>query len=182
MAVIRGRAQFAKYQKAMYFLARILSKTSISFRSSLLNAFRYTGGRAGLGLRYACLKAVAHECGENVAIYPGCYILNPQNMRIGDHVSIQPMCYLECGKQGEGISIEDNVSIAHGATLIATTHVFERRDIPIKDQEVIAKPIYIESDVWIGAKATVLSGVRIGTGGVIGAGAVVTRDTLPYHV
>ena len=34
----------------------------------------------------------------------------------------------------------------------------------------------IESDVWIGAKATILSGVTIGKGSVVAAGAVVTKD------
>ena len=42
-----------------------------------------------------------------------------------------------------------------------------------------ALPIVIEDDVWIGASATVLGGVTIGEGAIIGAGAVVTRDVPP---
>lgn len=44
-----------------------------------------------------------------------------------------------------------------------------------------AAPV-IENDVWIGAHVRVLPGVRIGTGSVVGAGSVVTRDVGPYEV
>jgi acetyltransferase-like isoleucine patch superfamily enzyme len=42
--------------------------------------------------------------------------------------------------------------------------------------------VVIGNDVWIGAEATILSGVRIGDGAVIGARAVVTRDVEPYSI
>lgn len=42
-----------------------------------------------------------------------------------------------------------------------------------------ARPITIESDCWIGARATILDGVRIGAGSTIAAGAVVTHDVKP---
>lgn len=43
-------------------------------------------------------------------------------------------------------------------------------------------PTRIGHDVWIGYRATVLSGVRIGDGAVIGAGSVVARDVPPYTI
>lgn len=43
-------------------------------------------------------------------------------------------------------------------------------------------PITVGSDVWIGRKATVLSGVSIGDGAVVGAGAVVAKDIRPYAI
>ena len=42
--------------------------------------------------------------------------------------------------------------------------------------------IVIEDDVWIGSSVTVLSGVRIGQGAILGAGAVVTKDVPPYAI
>ena len=42
-----------------------------------------------------------------------------------------------------------------------------------------ARPIVIESDCWIGARVTILDGVRIGAGSTIAAGAVVTQDIEP---
>ena len=43
-------------------------------------------------------------------------------------------------------------------------------------------PITVEEDVWIGARVTLMSGVTIGRGSIIAAGAVVTRSTPPYSV
>ena len=44
------------------------------------------------------------------------------------------------------------------------------------------RPVLIEEDVWIGAKATILPGVTIGRGAVVGASAVVTENVPPYTV
>lgn len=42
--------------------------------------------------------------------------------------------------------------------------------------------IVIGNDVWIGTRATILEGVNIGDGAVVGAGAVVTKDVPPYAI
>jgi acetyltransferase-like isoleucine patch superfamily enzyme len=42
--------------------------------------------------------------------------------------------------------------------------------------------IIVENDVWIGAKATIMSGVKIGNGSVVGSGSVVTKDVPPYAI
>lgn len=50
-------------------------------------------------------------------------------------------------------------------------------------QDAITRgPLSIGNDVWIGARAMVLSGVTVGDGAVIGAGAVVARDVAPYAI
>jgi virginiamycin A acetyltransferase len=42
--------------------------------------------------------------------------------------------------------------------------------------------IIIENDVWIGAKSTIMSGVKIHNGSVIGTGSIVTKDVPPYSI
>jgi acetyltransferase-like isoleucine patch superfamily enzyme len=42
--------------------------------------------------------------------------------------------------------------------------------------------IIIGNDVWIGAKSTIMSGVKIGDGAIVAAGALVTKDVEPYSV
>lgn len=42
--------------------------------------------------------------------------------------------------------------------------------------------VYIGNDVWIGCRATILPGVQIGSGAVIGAGSVVARHVFPYEI
>lgn len=51
------------------------------------------------------------------------------------------------------------------------------------DQDATSKGgVTIGHDVWVGARAMIMSGVTIGNGAVIGAGAVVTKDVAPYVV
>ena len=75
---------------------------------------------------------------------------------------------------GKWVTISDN---NHGDTSEETLH------IPPCDRKVLSKgPVIIEDNVWIGDKATILSGVRIGEGTVIGANAVVTKDVPAYSI
>lgn len=81
-----------------------------------------------------------------------------------------------------GVYIGNGVRIAGHAIIMSHNHRFDRVDLPIFKQGIETAPIYIEDDVWIGARVTVLPGVRIGTGAVIGAGAVVNRDVPPRAI
>jgi virginiamycin A acetyltransferase len=58
-------------------------------------------------------------------------------------------------------------------------HVFGGKPI---DDAVSKGPIVIGSDVWIGTKAIVLSGVSVGHGAIVAAGSVVTKDVKPYAI
>ncbi|QRD53838.1 acyltransferase (plasmid) [Pseudosulfitobacter pseudonitzschiae] len=72
--------------------------------------------------------------------------------------------------------------IAQSVSIRDTDHVFSRTDKPMNQQGIITAPIIVEDNVWIGHGATVLKGVRIGTGSVIAAGAVVVRDVEPFSI
>ncbi|MCI8554130.1 MAG: acyltransferase [Clostridiales bacterium] len=133
----------------------------------------------GIGIRYALLKSIARECGDNVSIHQGCFILYPEKLSLGSHVSIHPMCYIEAVG---GLCIGDNVSLAHAVTVLSATHHYKDRNIPIKDQGISELPAKICDNVWVGAKATILGGRNIGSGSVIAAGAVVTHDVEPNTV
>ena len=50
----------------------------------------------------------------------------------------------------------------------------------LADQGMVAAPVVLEDNVWVGAHATILRGVRIGRHAVIGAGAVVTKDVAAF--
>jgi acetyltransferase-like isoleucine patch superfamily enzyme len=100
-------------------------------------------------------------------------------IEIGDYCSINPYSIIY---GSGGVKIGNFVRIATHTVIVASMHVFDRLDIPIKSQGCKASGIVIEDDVWIGAGVCILDGVRIGTGAVIAAGAVVNRDVPPYHV
>jgi acetyltransferase-like isoleucine patch superfamily enzyme len=57
-----------------------------------------------------------------------------------------------------------------------------RKGQPIKDQPHTYGPIAIGRDVWLAGHVTVLAGVTIGDGAVVGAKAVVTRDIAPFAI
>jgi len=178
----RGREQFAKYKGVFAVLTSLYRALPLRMRKNALERHRNTRGKLGLGMRYAILRSISDSVGENVAIFPGVFLFNPENVVIGNNVSIQPMTYMECGYRKGGITIDDDVSIAHGVTIMATTHRFDAHDLKIRDQGVESEPVHIEENVWIGAKAAILSGVTIGHGSVVGAGAVVTKPLEPEGV
>ncbi|MGN7225875.1 DapH/DapD/GlmU-related protein [Dietzia maris] len=65
---------------------------------------------------------------------------------------------------------------------MSSTHNFEGVSEPIADQGIKLRPTVICNNVWIGAQSVIVAGVKIGSGSVIAANAVVTRDVDPYMV
>ena len=78
--------------------------------------------------------------------------------------------------------IGNNVNLAQGITVTALNHNFSDSNKRIDEQGVSTTPVTIEDDVWIGANAVVLPGVKIGNHCVVAAGAVVTKDVPPHSL
>jgi acetyltransferase-like isoleucine patch superfamily enzyme len=100
-------------------------------------------------------------------------------LRIGDkcifgrHNSVN--CYLDV-EIGPATMFADYVYVSD------FDHIFRDRTVTVKDQGIAKARVRIGSDVWLGTKATVVRGVVVGSGTVVGANAVVTRDLPPYSV
>jgi acetyltransferase-like isoleucine patch superfamily enzyme len=101
-------------------------------------------------------------------------------IRIGENCTINSFCFIDADKGG--VEIGDNVLIGPHVGIHGSNYNYESRENLILNQGIISKGIRIEDDVWIGAHSTILDGVIIGKGAVIGAGAVVTKDIPPYSV
>jgi acetyltransferase-like isoleucine patch superfamily enzyme len=80
------------------------------------------------------------------------------------------------------VTIGNHVNLAQGITITALNHNFAETNKRIDEQGVSTRPVIIEDDVWIGANAVVLPGVRIGTHSVVAAGAIVTKDVPPHSL
>lgn len=94
-------------------------------------------------------------------------------LTIGEYSSIGPYGYVGCSGK---ITIGKNVMFGPKCSLFAENHVFSDTESSIKSQGVQQKGITVEDDCWIGSNVTILDGVTIGKGSVIGAGALVTKD------
>jgi acetyltransferase-like isoleucine patch superfamily enzyme len=81
-----------------------------------------------------------------------------------------------------GLEISDSVIIGSHVSIYASNHVFDSLDIPMQEQGLSLKGIVIERDVWVGTGVRILDGVRIGTGSVLAAGAVITKSTEPHSI
>jgi acetyltransferase-like isoleucine patch superfamily enzyme len=84
---------------------------------------------------------------------------------------------------GNLVVIGDHVLVGQCSYITDVNHVFADPNTPVEFQGFSSRgPTVIEDNVWLGANVVVTTGVRIGRGSVIGAGAVVTRSVPPYSI
>lgn len=117
------------------------------------------------------------EVSGNVQIFEGSILQIHQDAKlsIDDHSYINGAT-IDCSTE---IQIGKNCAIATGAFLLDNDwHKITYHNESKEDK----KPIIIEDKVWIGARAIVLKGVRIGTGAIVAAGSVVTKDVPPRTI
>ena len=130
-----------------------------------------------------------------LTIGDGCYFgryveVGPaDSIKIGEHTSIQDRCIFTGDVEiGKYCVFSLNVMVSSGQ------HYFDfKPELLIKDQDNIAvtdeslrikhsKRVIIEDDCWIGMNVSIMRGVKIGKGAIVGANAVVTKDLPPYSV
>lgn len=118
-------------------------------------------GRAGKGITFVspfvCDYGHNIAAGDNVFLNAGCVVLDEANVTFGSNVFVGPQC-----------------------GFYTAIHPIDaaRRNKGLES----ARPICVADDVWIGGHVTVLPSVTIGTGSVVGAGSVVTKDVPPHVV
>lgn len=99
---------------------------------------------------------------------------------------------VEMSRHDVNLKIGSFCSIANGVTFILSaehnidlisTYPYKVLYTKTAECEALSKgDIIVDDDVWIGYGATILSGVHIGQGAVIAAGAIVTKDVEPYQI
>lgn len=113
------------------------------------------------------LGQVFEKFGPKSRLMPPLNVLNGNKVEIGKNVSIG---FNVTMMSAANITIEDNVKLAANVQLLANNHDLYDRE------KLIASPIVIKNNAWLGAGVTVLPGITIGENAVVGAGAVVTKD------
>lgn len=117
-------------------------------------------------------QLIGREVGTGFSMFPPFYTDCGKNIHIGKNVFINAGCHFQ--DQG-GIFIGDGTLIGHCVVMATLNHAF----VPEKRADIIPAPIVIGKKVWIGANATILSGVTIGDNSIVAAGSVVTKDIPP---
>jgi acetyltransferase-like isoleucine patch superfamily enzyme len=167
------------------------------------------GVRFGLGRHVRIAYARCLRAGDDVSIEDHGFLhcLSARGVVIGNHTSLGRNLWLHCGGTpsdhahgwfeigdysyigpnavmgaGGGIRIGSHVQIGPNVTITAENHRFDDPDRLMDQQAVSHQGVIVEDDVWIGGRATILDGVTIGHGSVIGAGAVVTQSIPPYSI
>lgn len=127
------------------------------------------------------------ECADNVIMNPPLYIGNPQNVYLGEGVSIGRCAHISANNAK--VIFRGNCAVAENLTIHTGNHarMVGRlvTDIKEKDKSMWGgydKDVIIDKDVWIGCNVTILSGVHIGRGSTIAAGSVVNKDVPPYSI
>lgn len=118
--------------------------------------------------RPTLLRMFGASVGEGVRIRGHVRIHWPWKLHIGDHSWVGVGAWL---LNLEEIEIGSNVCISQDAFLCTGSH-----DQTSPTFEFDNAPINVEDHVWIAARATLLRGVRVGKGAVVGAAALVARD------
>jgi galactoside O-acetyltransferase len=95
-------------------------------------------------------------------------------IRLGDRVFLGDFSSINANDAE--ISIGNDVAIGPMVIIQGANHAFDRMARPIVDQGHAPSSVTIDDNVWIAARATILPGVRIRSGAVVAAGAVVSRD------
>lgn len=171
-------------------------------QSAFILRFRYKAKLLSF-IRQKWYSLLGMSIGKETVL-PELTITWPHQVSIGDKCLLEPYTYFKFDgiwREGPAIRIRNNVFIGTGCefnirksidigddSLIASGCRFIDHDhghIPgklMRLQEGAEKEIIIENDVWLGVNVTVLKGVKIGTGAIVAAGAVVTKDILANEI
>jgi acetyltransferase-like isoleucine patch superfamily enzyme len=130
-------------------------------------------GKLFATIRY---RLTLDHCGRGVDFESRMMIRNPQNVSIGDGCSFSALVALDAHDR---VTIGDNCMFALRVTVATATHDYTRTPM---NSWTTTKPVVIGNDVWLGVGATIMPGVTVGDGAVIGAHALVTKDVPPRAI
>lgn len=135
----------------------------------------------GIMLDGCCEGKTAIRIGDKVIVSKGCIIQAKTGpLEIGDNCDIGAHTVIS---STSGITLSPSVLIAGNCYIGGARYHLEDKNSPIMSQGTYSRgPLSIGEGSWIGASATILDGVSIGRGCVIGAGSLVTANVADYSI
>jgi len=150
----------------------------IFFAKPLPCSYARWGGSLFKAFRRLAARRLLAGCGARVNIEHGASFGRGNTIWLGDDSDIG----VDCSLHGE-VHIGNYTFMGPEVVIWSSNHRIDRTDIPIMLQGTAPEePVWIGDDVWIGTRAIILPGVRVGDHSVIGAGAVVARDVPGWAV
>lgn len=125
-------------------------------------------------IRKFTFKLFGLKVGRGSTIHMWTRFFNPKNITIGEDSIIGDHCFLDGRAK---LTIGNHVDIASQVLIYNSEH-----DVNSEGFDPIEEPVEIDDYVFIGPRAIILPGVKIGRGAVVAAGAVVTSDVKPYEI
>jgi maltose O-acetyltransferase len=130
-------------------------------------------------------KKQFNSCGKNVYVGHDCEFI-PSHIHIGNHVLIGDRASFIASISH--IYIGNYVMIGPNVTIRGGDHRYDligKYMYDVKENEKLPKNdanVKIDDDVWIGCNVTILKGVHIGRGAIVGAGSVLRNSVPPYAI
>lgn len=158
------------------------------------------------------LRRGFRTCSNNVIFERHVVVIGAEFINIGEGTTLQQFTYLTAWGTYENKELNPEITIGKNCNIGAFNHItstnkisignglltgkwvtitdnshgvisYEDMQMPPQRRNVMSKgPVSIGNNVWIGDKATILPGVVIGDGAIIGANSVVTKDVPAYSV
>ena len=128
----------------------------------------------GSALRVLLLRLFGARIGAGVRLKPGLRVKFPWRLCVGDHAWLGENVWLDNLAE---IRIGDHCCVSQGAHLCTGSHDWTREGF-----DLVTRPIRLEDQSWICARAVVGPGVRVGQGAVLALGSVATHDLAPWQV
>lgn len=146
--------------------------------------WRAVAKRVGRAISVGAAAGFKHletfEIGDGVFIGAQAYLQGrfDGTFVIGDHVWIGPQSYFDA----RDLVLGDYVGWGPGARVLGSVHTGIPIVVPIVQTDLEIKPVRVEAWADIGTNATLLPGVTVGKGAIVGAGAVVTQDVPAFGI
>lgn len=156
-----------------------LKKTLLWVLEGVLNMFFSPLPRIGGSFIRRAYKLLFKKSGKGFVTGPRVRFLHSYNIEIGDRCSLS---YGTTLNGRGGLVIGDDFTTGPEVLIWTAEHNYMDCNKRILEQGEYDAPVIIGNDVWCGARAIILPGVRIADGTVVASGAVVTKDTEPCSV
>lgn len=126
------------------------------------------------GWKRGLLRSFGARIDKGVVIKPRVTIKYPWRLRVGAYAWIGEQVWID---NLEDVTIGAHACISQGALLLCGNHDYTKPSF-----DLIVKPIEISDGAWIGAKAVVTQGVKVGSHAVLSVGSVASKDLEPNGV